>query len=109
MHKSGRKAPAKIMIINALGKNKTFELFINKLVFSQTRRLYNGRAFIAPIQTTQSEKIFIFIGFQAFCRIIYCVCELVHCCDALHSQRLHETTKRTSKNDGRSSFRRQTK
>ncbi len=43
---------------------------------------------------------FIFLGFQAFCRYISYVCELVHCCDAPHSRRLYETTESTSKNDG---------
>ncbi len=33
------------MIMNGSGKKKKFELFINKLVLSQTRHLHSGRAF----------------------------------------------------------------
>ncbi len=59
----------------------------------------------------REELLFILTGFQDFCRFISYVCELVHCCDALHSRRLHETTESTSKNDGSilSSFRRKKK
>ncbi len=70
---------------------KKVECFFNREM--HLYGLHNQRRFVFCI-------FFIFIGFQTFCRFISYVCELVHCCDAPHSQRLHETTESTSKNDG---------
>ncbi len=91
MHKACRKAPAKVMIMNASRKKKKFKLCINKLVLSQNQHLHSGRAFnremhLYGLHNQRRFVFFILIGFQAFCRFISYVCELVHCCDALHSR-----------------------
>ncbi len=73
MHNACRKAPAKVMIMNASGKN-TFQLFINKLVLSQTRHLHSGLAFNREMHLNglhREDYYYNFFWFSSFLQIYF--------------------------------------